>query len=756
MPYSGYRPELMGAAALEPSGQFEAGSTQSFTLTYTAGRFGIDDTGSIKIGFRFATDFGPVQFADKSAPGYTSVEASNGAELDLAWEFKRNIRPWSRALYIGVKKHFLGEGDTITIRFGDKRFGSPGIRLQTFCERRFEFRVFVDAIATYDYVALPQSPSIEIVPGPPVTWRAVLPTLVRVGAPFRLSIKADDKWGNPSDQIGRTLKLKASSEISGLPDSVQFETGSFSYAVGDLRLDEPGDFVIAVADEEGEALVQSNPLRAVRDPKLLHFWGDIHGQSNETLGTNTARDYFAFGRDRSFLDICAHQGNDFQMTRPFWDELNALTAEFDAPGKFVAIPGYEWSANTAVGGDRNVFYRTEGRPIYRSSHAQIPDLMDEETDAHNAHELFEKLRDEDCVVFAHCGGRYADINYAHDGRLETAVEVHSAWGTFEWLLADAFANGYRVGIVANSDGHKGRPGASYPGASFFGAYGGLTCYLASELTRDAIFAAMRQRHHYGTTGTRLLLDVAADIPQGAELFLQDPALGPASSEPASRLIMGDIARVPEADIAFSATVIGSAPIERVDIFDGPARIGTSHGYDRQDLGARIRIVYQGAEYRGRARTTNWDGRLEIVGNAIRRTRMFNNWNLDRGFHLRDPQHADWQAVTTGNFGGFDLWLEEFDSGRINIETKHVCEEIALADIGFDEMTFAAGGLDRALKIYRLPDRLDRHDMHIQRTIPISEKGDTRLFVRVTQEDGHQAWSSPIYMFRDDLNSRQGL
>ena len=64
MPYSDYRSDLMGSAELTPSGSFEAGSMQSFTLVYTAGAFGVDDTGSIKIGFRFATDFGPVQFTD--------------------------------------------------------------------------------------------------------------------------------------------------------------------------------------------------------------------------------------------------------------------------------------------------------------------------------------------------------------------------------------------------------------------------------------------------------------------------------------------------------------------------------------------------------------------------------------------------------------------------------------------------------------------------------------------------------------------
>ena len=43
VPHSTYLPEKMGSASVEPSGRFEAGSYQEFTLTYTAGYFGIDD-----------------------------------------------------------------------------------------------------------------------------------------------------------------------------------------------------------------------------------------------------------------------------------------------------------------------------------------------------------------------------------------------------------------------------------------------------------------------------------------------------------------------------------------------------------------------------------------------------------------------------------------------------------------------------------------------------------------------------------------
>ncbi|RME95019.1 MAG: DUF3604 domain-containing protein, partial [Alphaproteobacteria bacterium] len=618
---------------------------------------------------------------------------------------------------------------------------------QTFCETEFQFRVFVDAIATYDYVAIEDSPRIQVAPGPGVDWHAVLPTLVRPGEPFRLSIKANDKWGNPSDLVSKRLHLEADAPVSGLPETAELRKGEFACVVEGLTSEAVSQLRITVRDEAGEILAVSNPLRVAAEPGYRHYWGDLHGQSNETLGTNTAEEYFLFGRDRAFLDVCSHQGNDFQITGEFWEELNALTARLDRPGRFVCIPGYEWSANTAVGGDRNVFYRHEGRPIYRSSHAQVPDLSDEEADAHNAHELFERLKDEDCVMYAHCGGRYADITYAHDGRKEASVEVHSSWGTFEWLLHDAFAKNYRVGVVCNSDGHKGRVGASYPGASFFGALGGLTCFLAGELDRDSIFEAIRRRHHYGTTGNRMYLSVLARLSEGGELFARDPALFEMAGEPASEALMGDIVRASGDAVELSVEALGSAPIEQVDIFDGTELIETYTPYEREGSSRRVRLLYSGAEYRGRARTTTWDGSLSVEGNAISRAEMFNNWNLDRGITDSDAGHISWKAVTTGNFGGIDLWLDDPASGTLHFETPHASDRVDISAIDYDGMTYEAGGLERSVRLYRLPEVMTQTHFRCTRTVPLRTQCDTRLYVRVTQADGHRAWTSPIYLFR---------
>jgi hypothetical protein len=737
----------MGSASVEPRGSFEAGSYQQFELTYTAGYFGIDDTGSLKIVHRFASDMGRPQFDDPAAANYVTVEASNGAVLHVEYDMKRNIRPWDKTLYIKVVRGFLREGDQIIVRFGDRRQGSPGMRIQTFCEATFEFKVLVDAIATYNYVELPEQPEIAIVPGPPVLFKAILPTLRRLGDPFRLRVRGEDRWGNPSNLCSQQFRLRANLAVDDLPASIQFESGQFAQIIEGLSCHQSGDLVIELLDSKDKPVAQSNPCRLVESSDLLPYWGDLHGQSEETIGTNSARDFYEFARDKAFLDICVHQGNDFQITTEFWDWLNVLSAEFTEDGRFIVFPGWEWSGNTGLGGDRNVLHMHEGRPIHRSSHALVDDLSDIDSDATSAADLFTALKDEDCTVFAHIGGRYADIKAAHDQRLEKGVEVHSAWGTFEWLVQDAFEQGYRVGILSNSDGHKGRPGASHPGSTKFGAYGGLTCVLAPAFTRAGIMQGLRQRHHYGTTGNRVILDTRIKLDADAELYDDDPRLGDVGSRPVRSAMMGDILRSDAASVNFSIDVHGSAPVERIDIRNGLDTLEVYRPYAEEDLGRRIRVIWEGSEYRGRGRETVWDGYAELTDNAFESLTPINRFNLDKRFQQSAPERVDWSALTTGGFGGFEAVLRDASAGSLEINTALIQQNIAIDSIGRDELIFANGGIDRRIRVFRLPDDNPHRALRIEREIPLVDDRDNALYVRVTFEDGHYAWSSPIYLFR---------
>ncbi|MCA8926563.1 MAG: DUF3604 domain-containing protein [Alphaproteobacteria bacterium] len=749
MPLSRYKPEWAGSATIAPSGPVEAGSWQSFELTYTAGKFGIDDQGGIAIVMRTASDQSRLQIDDPQGASYCTAEASNGAVLALDYDGRNGIRPWFKRLRVRVVKHFLAEGDTITIRIGDRRFGGPGIRMQTFCEPTYEFKVLADPIATTDFVELPDQPTLAIVPGLPERWKAVLPTLKQPGEPFRLGLKAEDVWGNPSDRIERTVRLVADRPVAGLPESVTFRAGERAKVVKGLSVADECDLAISVLAADGTPLATSNVCRISSDYPYRQYWSDLHGQSEETVGTNSAREYFAFARDLAFLDLAGHQGNDFQITDAFWAELNRLTAEFDSPGRFVCLPGFEWSGNTNLGGDHNVWYRTEGRPIFRSSRALIADDGQPETDAFTLPDLFEQLQGEDALVVAHCGGRYADVTLAHDGALEPSVEVHSSWGTFPWIVDDALKSGYRVGIVAASDGHKGRLGAEYPGASLFGCYGGYTCHLMPDLSRDALFESFRRRNHFATTGTRLFMEASVDLPSGGTIHKRNPDLGPTETWEAQRALMGDIVKATDDAVTFTLDVAASSPIERIELRDGLETLEVMRPYTARDLGARIRVVWEGAEYRGRGRMVSWDGHLYLHGNRIRQARAINFWNADNRLESRGDTGLAWKAVTTGSFGGADIWLEDAAAGRIEIDTAQGRFELLLEDIGFEDRVFECGGLGKRLRVYRLPERLTARTLRWSRKLAVRGpgEGDTRPYVCLTQEDGHQAWSSPIYLFR---------
>jgi Protein of unknown function (DUF3604) len=743
MPFSTYLPEHMGSIRLTPSGRFVAGSHAELTLTYTAGTFGIDDTGMVKVSWRTTSDMSKPQFDKPAAPNFTTVEASNGAKLEV-WFDRLNIRPYANTLLIRVGRGYLRAGDTLTIRLGDRRQGSPGYRLQTNVEERVELKTSIDAFATYEFCELPDQPWFDLVAGRAASWKAIWPSLAVAGEPFRLAIVAEDMWGNPTADADQSFTLAPSRPLRGLPERIAIKPGEGPRVLENLVADTAGDLELRLV-AEGEEIARANPLRVVAAAPLRRYWADLHGQSGETIGMGSAESYFRYARDLAFIDMVGHQGNDFQITDAFWEKLNRLTAEFDKPGRFVCLPGYEWSGNTGMGGDRNIFFRREGRPIRRSSHILVEGQIS--TDAiYTADELFRALAGEDAVVIAHVGGRYADLKYAHEGLLERAVEVHSTWGTFEWLLHDAFEKGYRVGVVCHSDDHKGRPGATRPGASTFGAIGGLTCYFMPELTRDALFEALRKRRHYGTTGTRLFLDLRGAFDRDVTGFSEDPQLARGQELSVREASMGDIIRPGSVPMRLTAEAIGTAPLERLDVLHGTKVVQTVRPFAAADLGRRVRVLWQGAEYRGRGRETMWQGKLTVSGNRFTRFAPVNFLNPERKVQEIAPGAAlAWSSVTTGNLAGIDIWLDDARSGTLAVETNIVSGEVNLATLADDTVIFDGGGLGRRISVYRLPEQDWSRRVTLEHTVTFPGGADLPVYLRVTQSDGHQAWSSPIYL-----------
>jgi hypothetical protein len=152
--------------------------------------------------------------------------------------------------------------DTLTIRLGDHRNGSPGFRLQTNVEKNVELRSSVDAFAAYEFCELPEQPSFDLVAGPATRWKAILPSLAVVGEPFRLAIVAEDMWGNPTDDAAGTFTLHSTPPLRGLPERATITKGEDPRVLENLVAESAGDFDLRVMAND-QVVARANPLRVV-------------------------------------------------------------------------------------------------------------------------------------------------------------------------------------------------------------------------------------------------------------------------------------------------------------------------------------------------------------------------------------------------------------------------------------------------------------------------------------------------------------
>jgi hypothetical protein len=105
----------------------------------------------------------------------------------------------------------------------------------------------------------------------------------------------------------------------------------------------------------------------------------------------------------------------------------------------------------------------------------------------------------------------------------------------------------------------------------------------------------------------------------------------------------------------------------------------------------------------------------------------------------------WNSVTTGNLAGIDLWLDQAKAGSLKIETNVVSGEVDLAALADNIVAFDGGGLGRGLSVYRLPEADWSRRVTLNHQVSYGGGVDLPVYIRVTQADGNQAWTSPIYL-----------
>ncbi len=253
------------------------------------------------------------------------------------------------------------------------------------------------------------------------------------------------------------------------------------------------------------------------------------------------------GLDAAALTDHDHWGFEFLDAHPEnWGRIRRAAAEFDDPGRFITLLGYEWTS--LLHGHRHVLYFDGDGALLSSfdDRYQTPK------------QLWDALRGQPVLTFAHhsAGGPIAiNWRYRPDPELEPVTEVASLHGSSEALDApipiydpvpgnfvrDVLDQGVQLGFIGSGDSHDGEPGASHVGMPF-GA--GLAAIHAETLSRDAIRRALGERRVYATNGARIVLDVWLDgAPMGSVIRPPDPPR----------------------DALLRMRIVAESPLERVDL-----------------------------------------------------------------------------------------------------------------------------------------------------------------------------------------------
>ncbi len=488
------------------------------------------------------------------------------------------------------------------------------------------------------------------------------------------------------------------------------------------------------------------------------YFGDLHNHNNVGYAQGSLRrayeiahnhlDFFAFTPHAHWHDIGKYEHaienkwiNGFAVTRARWPEVVRMAREFDAPGKFVSILGYECHSTSL--GDYHILF-----PDMDAELALFDDLK----------ELQRFAKKRGCLMIPHHpavreGRRGA--NFAHrDPEVSPLLEMYSEWGNAEhdraplgyvrhtepgrWTkntLQYFLAQGHRVGVIASSDDHLGYPGAYREG---------LAAVKATELSRAAIFDALRSRRTYAVTGDRIALDLTLN----------------------GRMMGQELPYAREREIKVEAT--GWDQVDRVELLknnrvihrDFPMdRVPSARSWEKPVL---VRFEYGWGPWPalGIVRVCDWDIRIALEGGVIEDVQTcFQSGPLDesrrdrliertgRGLRLRSftalrerIDDISTKAVVLKVRGGPDTRLTISLDAPARVSLTQTFRELAESS----EMLYTGDFPKESALVHRL---VFHENYHTSYAVKDTDKGEgvNWYYARVVQANGQLAWSSPIWV-----------
>ena len=447
-----------------------------------------------------------------------------------------------------VEEGILKPGDSVELTLGDRSRGGLGWKMPG-GEAGADLVLYVDSSGDGLYRMAAYS-TLEVGGGEFAALQVIAPSTPALDEGFTFVVKAVDDQGFPAMLCGGAVSILPQEGIDYATDSYVFKQGDRGAAKFNACITRPGTYRIAARDGLTGMVYNSNPVVVSDVPGLHIYWGDLH--QHTTLGKDANRNpewVFQRNRDADLLDFAAismHDLFEYWGLPPDAGELAYLrqvTDKYNEAGSFVTLNGYEWTSLPQ--GHRNIYFAEGEDPV------MFPyDVIKDPGSLRTA------LGDREYMVIPHHTAwrfLYSGLAFnwgARDWEQARLVEIYSKHGSsdyyegpypihhdftpfFIYLLGgnsnrahrgdgsyvrEALANGYRPGIVAGGDNHWAIGGKSFGSNVTRDYQTGLQATYAPELTRQGLYKAMWDRHTYGTTGARIIIDFKVNgSPMGSEI-----------------------------------------------------------------------------------------------------------------------------------------------------------------------------------------------------------------------------------------------
>lgn len=442
-----------------------------------------------------------------------------------------------------------------------------------------------------------------------------------------------------------------------------------------------------------------------------------------------------------------------------WEKIRQFLRGQDH-ADFPVFSGYEWQG-AGLDGDHNVFFKNEGRMIHPRRYEQLRQEVGMDAIAiphHLAYALHH--RGKNWETHNETFSPISEIYSAH-GSSESAYtdlpmhrHIHMGPRTGGTSLFNGLIKGVRSGIIASGDNHI------VPGV--FGH--GYAAVITADRSREAIWQALLNRHTYGVSANKMLLDYRANGYQ-----------------------MGDVIEhlEPGGMVEHEVYVEGGDAISRIELIKNNVVVDTyvhNGSWENKPLEGTQRFKFK-IEFGWGPNTDvfkghykkQWTGSLKTAGTILSVENCFTSprqW-INRKENSADFSLTTYKSTQTGKWmGPSQVTLEGFifeieapvtsdleltiDGQRFHRPIRQILADTDII-VFYDEakkLVRDAYGLE---DYYRSdPFYHNAYKVRILRGVPADgyhahctfmtkmEKDDKFTMIKAYQRNGELAWSSPIF------------